>query len=223
MKKIDSILKEWTLKVTKETEMMVVGEPNYSEYYILADSLNSSSVVYSFGIGEDLSFSNKIIEKYGCHVFAFDPTPKAINYVNNHDLSKNCLFHFIPIGVANYDGMTKFHLPTNDDYVSGSIEKWQGLKEESILVQVLKLNSIMTELGHNRIDLLKMDIEGTEFNVCEDIVKSGIEINQICVEIHDRFFEDGYKRLKKMIWELNKVGYYLASRKGDDLTFVKLR
>ena len=39
--------------------------------------------------------------------------------------------------------------------------------EKYIDVNVKKLRSIMNELGHTRIDLLKMDIEGSECDVIE--------------------------------------------------------
>ena len=55
------------------------------------------------------------------------------------------------------------------------------------------------ELGHEKIDILKMDIEGAEFEVIHDIICDGIEFGQLCIEVHDRFFENGDKRLKDSI------------------------
>jgi len=37
----------------------------------------ATAVVYSLGIGEDISFDLALIEKYGARVHAFDPTPKV--------------------------------------------------------------------------------------------------------------------------------------------------
>lgn len=56
----------------------------------------------------------------------------------------------------------------------------------------------MDELGHRRIDILKMDIEGMKFSIFDDIVNSKIDVQQICVEVHDRFYIDGNNRLKEM-------------------------
>ena len=41
--------------------------------------------------------------------------------------------------------------------------------EKYINVNVKKLRSIMNEYGHNNIDLLKMNIEGSECDVIEDM------------------------------------------------------
>lgn len=42
----------------------------------------------------------------------------------------------------------------------------------------------MQQLGHSRIDLLKMDIEGAEYQVFEDLATDMPPIGQIAVEFH---------------------------------------
>ncbi|MEM7012196.1 MAG: hypothetical protein AAF585_11995 [Verrucomicrobiota bacterium] len=39
------------------------------------DDLNEQSVVYSFGVGYDISFDLDLIEQKGCEIHAFVPTP----------------------------------------------------------------------------------------------------------------------------------------------------
>jgi hypothetical protein len=48
----------------------------YGGFYVYPDRLCQESIIYSFGVGEDVSFDLELIEKYNCHVFAFDPTQK---------------------------------------------------------------------------------------------------------------------------------------------------
>lgn len=36
----------------------------------------------NIGLGEDISFSQSIIDKYGLVVHGFDPTPRSIKYIN---------------------------------------------------------------------------------------------------------------------------------------------
>lgn len=45
----------------------------------------------------------------------------------------------------------------------------------------------MSDLHHQQIDLLKLDIEGSEYRVLDEILESQIPIHQIVVEFHDRF------------------------------------
>ncbi len=81
----------------------------------------------------------------------------------------------------------------------------------------------MELLGHKEIDLLKMDIEGTEFSVIPHILKSGIPFQELCVEVHNRFFENGNQLLKDMVQKLNDKGFYIASISDsyEEITFIK--
>ena len=56
----------------------------------LMPKLNEDSIVYSGGVGEDISFDLKLQDKYNCNIFLIDPTQRAIkhfeevkNYYNN--------------------------------------------------------------------------------------------------------------------------------------------
>ena len=42
--------------------------------------LDRDIIVYSFGLGEDIQFEKDVSERHGCVVYAFDPTPKSLNY-----------------------------------------------------------------------------------------------------------------------------------------------
>ncbi len=52
---------------------------SYGGFEVAAGKLDKEGViVYSFGIGEDLSFSDDIIKRFDARVYAYDPTPKSI-------------------------------------------------------------------------------------------------------------------------------------------------
>ena len=179
-------------------------------------------IVYSFGIGEDLSFSEDMLKKWNCDIYAFDPTPKSIKYVQNHHLFKNECFHFFPFGLSDKDGTGYFHLPKNENYVSGSLLKHDGVKDETIEVEFKSLKSIMNQLGHEYIDILKMDIEGSEFSAIKNILSAGIEFKELCVEVHNRMFDNGTEMLKEMISLLKKHGYKIVSLSSncEEITFL---
>ncbi len=52
----------------------------------------------------------------------------------------------------------------------------------------------MKKLGHKQIDLLKMDIEGSEFMALPDILNSKIIFDQLCIETHPRIFPDSVEK-----------------------------
>ena len=84
---------------------------------------------------------------------------------------------------------------------------------------------IISSFGHKKIDILKMDIEGSEFNVLESIFLSNIEIDQILIEFHDRLFVDGEKRRKNAENILRSNGFkiFAVSDSLEEVSFIRTR
>ena len=195
---------------------------SYGGFYVANESLSINSIVYSIGIGEDVSFDLDIIEKYGCKVFAFDPTPKSVNWVYKNVSNKN--FNFSPIGISKEKGSRLFYLPKNDKHVSGSLEKISTVNEEiAVELEFDTLKNQMIKNNHHKIDLLKMDIEGSEYDVIDFILDEKIEINQILVEFHPHLVQNGRKKTKSSIYKLEKFGYKCFARSNSLLEYSFIR
>jgi FkbM family methyltransferase len=192
----------------------------YGGWNIVAKGIDKASVVYSFGIGEDASFDFDLIRRFGMVVHAFDPTPKAIAWVRSQAVPNNFALH--EYGIANFDGRVAFYPPENPNYVSHTILETAGSKHQVIYCPVKRLQTIMKELGHDKIDILKMDIEGAEYQVIEDIRISNIRPAQVLVEFHHRFPKVTIKDTKEGINKLRGVGYALisVSASGEEFSFI---
>ena len=79
--------------------------------------------------------------------------------------------------------------------------------QHAITVEVRSLKSIMKLLGHDHIDILKMNIEGAEYGVIKDIIAENIEIRQILIEFHTSFPNVGVSKTKEAVKQLNENGY----------------
>ena len=88
---------------------------------------------------------------------------------------------------------------------------------------VHRLPTILRKLEHNRIDILKMDIEGAEYEVIEDIVSSPVPIDQVLIEFHHRFENIGVLKTKQAISRMNEAGYWIfnVSASGEEISFIK--
>lgn len=196
----------------------------YGGFYVDPTLVPDNAIVYSFGIGEDISFDKAIIEKHGSKVYGFDPTPKSINYIKNNNTPEQFYFH--PFGIGEKTGTVTFNLPKNKEHVSGSVYGHK-LVDESNAVEVLlkEFKDIVNDLGHRHIDVLKMDIEGSEYAVMEGILNSGIPIKQILVETHERFFDDGLEKGKKFFKQLHDHGYriFAISDTYQEISLVKIQ
>ena len=193
---------------------------NYGGWVLAPESMDKDSIVYSFGVGEDISFDLAIIKKFRVEVNAFDPTPKSIEWVKSQELPIN--FRFYEYGVADYDGEATFYPPENPNHVSHSIVEIDKTKNRTINLKVQRLSTIMKIFGHSYIDVLKMDIEGAEYAVIEDIRLSKILPKQILVEFHHRFPNIGVEKSKDAIRNLRRMGYQLfsISDNGEEYSFI---
>lgn len=158
----------------------------YGGWSIVANSLNDHSVVVDIGLGEDISFSQSLIEKYKLVVHGYDPTPKSVNYIKSIK-QKNFIFHEYAIGTRNET--VKFYLPNNSNHISGSVICEQHLGHRDIDVKMITISDIFKMLKCERIDLFKLDIEGAEFELIKskEFEEYSTQINMICIEFHHRW------------------------------------
>jgi FkbM family methyltransferase len=198
----------------------------HARWCVCPDQLGAASVVYCFGVGEDISFDLELIRRFGLGLHAFDPTPKAIEWLKKQSLPQEFVFH--GFGVADFDGSCKFFPPENPEFVSHTIiERGAELESSSssaaVDAPVYRLASIMKMLGHDRVDLLKMDIEGAEYGVLDDLLASGIVVGQLLLEFHHFWPEVGLEKTKRAIRLLNEAGYQIfsVSASGEEYSFKR--
>ena len=194
-------------------------------WWFTPEGLNRHSIVYSLGVGDEIDFDLSIIEKYGVEVFAFDPTPSSIDMLDSSKLPEQ--FHFHPWAVTAADGSLKFYPRLKKDGTKSDIMftmiPEEETKDDVIEVPALSLSSIVANLGHDRIDMLKMDIEGAEYEVLEGLLESPVLPKQLLVEFHHRFVEDGLNRTYDIINRLREAGYkiFAISEIGREVSFLR--
>ena len=169
--------------------------------------------MYSLGVGEDTVFDKQIIDLYNARIFAFDFTPRSAEYLKRNPVRG---LEFYSFGVASKDGEVMFYAPYQSKNVS-----WSKIprKTQSQAFPVKRLATIMRELGHSHIDILKMDIEGAEYEVLEDMLVSGIRPTQLLVEFQHRFEGVGIGKTKRIMQKLREAGYKVFYVSKDKTEF----
>lgn len=195
----------------------------YGGWEVMTDQLCSETIVYSFGVGEDATFDLSLIERFGLKVQAFDPTPRSAEWVRGRRFPANFIFH--EVGLADFDGIVSFYGPENPEHVSHTILEIPSRKAGAIDVPVKRLSTIKKELGHDAIDILKMDIEGAEYSAIDDMKNSGLRPKQVLVEFHHRFSGVGVDRTKHAVRTLREMGYALfsISESGEEFSFLYIK
>jgi len=90
--------------------------------------------------------------------------------------------------------------------------------ESSPRVQLRSITSIMEELGHTHIDILKIDIEGSEWDFFPPFFETTFPVCQLIVEIHWFNFELAVETMEK----IRRKGFKMHYKEPNFLFFPNL-
>jgi FkbM family methyltransferase len=204
------------LIVRPRSQRTVFLGSDWGGWHVLPNQLDATSIVYSAGVGHDSTFDQELIARTGCTIHGFDPTP--IGKAEGERLAAlEPRYHFHPVGLWDADGEMDFFVPAVENHDSYSIANLSGT-DQSISCEVRRVPSLMAELDHSYIDLLKMDIEGAEHAVIADLLKSRIPVRQLCVEFDQPI---AIRVILRSIRALRGHGFVLIKRKDWDYTFSR--
>ena len=192
----------------------------YGGWALCPRGLGPESIVYSFGIGQDVTFDLSLIARYGLTVYGFDPTPPSIRWVRSQSLTAK--FIFFEYGIAGHDGTAQFYEP--EDWADPSYHMRSDAPKAgaSVTAEVHRLEEIMRRLRHSRVDVMKMDVEGAEYEVIEDLARSKVRPGQLLVEFHGRFKHVGQAKTRRALRLLRRMGYRIVhiSKLGWEFSFI---
>jgi FkbM family methyltransferase len=199
----------------------------YGRWGIDTSLLNSQTRIASFGLGEDVSFERAILDAFGCRIVGFDPTPKSIQYVRNHLSHPQFVHH--PVALASHCGTIQFALPPSEaaDQTSASAVATYRTSGDPRTIEVpcVDLRGALELAGLDRVDVLKMDVEGTEYEVLLQAVndRSLEGVRQLLVEFHHFLPGLTPEKTRHTIAQLKQVGFEIAwiGRTNHEYLFVK--
>lgn len=173
-------------------------------------------VVYDFGVRAQPQFGMALASVVGCEVHAFDPSPVSVAWYrearNQGDIPPN--YHFHPFGAGGLDGFVELaeynwgqvsilRIPSlmkncsgvpPDDRLFTSACQTRYVPHKSFRLKVHTLGTIMRQLKHERVDILKVDVEGSEHAFLKDAVDTGAmhAVEQLALEWHHYPFDPIY-------------------------------
>jgi hypothetical protein len=172
--------------------------------YVIADNLDSTNQVLSFGVGSNFDFESDLAKK-GKVIYMFDGTLKNTpkNTLNVNFINKN-------VYGSSFIESEKLKPNRNDNYLHiNDIFSKNLIRDAAGKLVALNLDSDI---------LLKMDIEGAEYDAITSLEKFYFDsFSQIVIEFHDiyRNLFQGENKLIKSIAILNKT-HELISIHGNN-------
>jgi FkbM family methyltransferase len=193
------------LRPRSPEELVHLGT-GYGGWWVPVSVLRPGAVAYCAGAGEDISFDTALHDR-GFRVITVDPTPRAVAHVTAVS-PKSDRYTFVPVGLWDEPGEMRFYVPRDPESDNYSIVNLQR-SSEYVTAKVETLRSLMDEFGDAAIDILKLDIEGSEHRVIKSFLDSGIRPRVVCIEfdqpVRMRTLMQSIKNLKASGYQLVKI------------------
>ena len=154
------------------------------------DNLNENSIVMDLG-GYKGEWASNIYSKYLCNVFVFEPAPFFYQKLKKR-FERNPKIRIYPFGLGSQDKEEKIYLNAE----STSIHKKKGKPEN---ISIKNFETFLKQNDIKKIGLIKINIEGSEYDLLEFIIKNGLaeQIENIQVQFHN-FVENAETKMKQI-------------------------
>jgi FkbM family methyltransferase len=173
-------------------------------------------------VGDNIAWELALIKRFGVTVHAFDPTPASVAWIHQQALPDK--FWFSPLGIASHNGWSRFRLPQRGsrfNYEPFAANEQSPGRDEATL-PVRRLATMLKQQDCPFPDVLKLDIEGGEYAVLDDVLASGIRPRQILVEFHHHRRGGRLAETVAAVRQLNSAGYQIfhVSRRALEFSFL---
>jgi hypothetical protein len=114
---------------------------DYGGWIVPISLLSSSAICSCVGLGEDITFDLALIDTFGCEVYAFDPTPRAVRHVERtaKDVSR---YHVLAVGLWSKNEVLKVFAFKRLDHVSHSVVNLENARD-CFEVQCYRISRLM--------------------------------------------------------------------------------
>jgi FkbM family methyltransferase len=181
---------------------------NYEEFFIdrVYDILDIKNPGIVMDIGANLGVWTKYILYRGAEkVYCFEPNKKAIEHLKK-TLSDDSNTRIIEKAVYKENSILKFFIDEKNSLTSSLLE--QSGHSPAYDVEAITLEESLDLIGESKVDLIKIDIEGAEFDIIDRMDnKTAERINSLLIEYHDFYFPEGMAKVQKMENKLKSMGY----------------
>jgi FkbM family methyltransferase len=190
----------------------------YGGWQIPEGAVGPRDVCYCIGAGGDISFDLELIRRYGAVVRAVDPV-EAYEIAALEAAEGEPRFSFRRAAVTTVDGpirMQSHHEPDSRSLSAAGLYDTDQWSE----VRGCTLATLMREFADDHIDLLKIDVEGIEYELVPtlDLVALGVRV--FSIQLHHT---GTVREAMRLIDELRRQGFRLvAQRPAVKLTFSRL-
>lgn len=201
----------------------------YGGWWLLAPAVGRDPLLVDCGLGKDISFPVAFLDRFGGRVIGVDPNPAALEYSLAHrpegmEVRPEAFWTQAGCELTFHLPRSLAELPQGADGVSGSLlasHSYAGTR--TVAVRTTSLPEILAQAGREECDVLKMDIEGAEYDVLEAQCRSG-EIRrarQLLVEYHHHCTDRTLADTQQSIARIEASGFKLLHTEDRNCVFLR--
>ena len=163
-------------------------------------NFDTNAVIFDVGAFKG-GWAYYALQKYNCNIYLFEPVKEYYNYCcTRYKSNKNVkIFNY---GLEDKNSMLEISL--SDE--GSSLYRNNGKKE---LIEIKKISDVIQELNIKTIDLLKLNIEGGEYKLIDNLSENDLlkNIKHLQIQFHSDMDKDGSKRDKaiELILKTHKI------------------
>jgi FkbM family methyltransferase len=189
----------------------------YGGWVVPAELIDAQWTCWCVGAGSDVSFDVRLLA-LGARVRSFDPF-ELFKRQAEAEAGNSERYSFHVCAIAPEDGPVTMY--GRQDEEAGSVSGVNLYHVDTAFEKEGRsLHSLKEELGDERIDLLKLDVEGMEYDLLETLDPSELGVRILCIEFHPSD-DAGPERAMAAIERLRTQGYEpVNAQDGTDFTFV---
>jgi FkbM family methyltransferase len=201
----------------------------YGGWWIFAPAVPRDPLLIDCGLGVDISFPAAFLERFGGRVVGVDPNPAALEYARAHrprgmevlaaafwsEAGRELGFH-LPRPPAE--------LPKGADGVSGSLlSSHEYAGKSKLTVRTTSLAELLAQSAREECDVLKLDIEGAEYEVLDALCQSGAirRARQLLIEFHHHCTEHTLEDTRRRIARVEASGFRLQHTEDRNCVFLR--
>lgn len=206
-------------------------EGDVAIYFYLKDNLDKNTLFIDIGAG--IGTFTLIGAKYAKHVFAFEPCPihydKLIKNITLNSFKNVTLYK---VGLSSRKGFGKLHIPKSNNLGMASLYKEfeKGSDNSSHYEVEIKLDILDSyiDIVHQYTDknskiLIKMDVEGHEFDVLEGAKEFIYKYNPIIIsELNVKFIQKSGKSIDYLFKFADSENYELYILRNENYSYYTL-
>lgn len=167
-------------------ELIRLGKDNDGGYLVCKNSVKTSTALISFGLNDDCSFEQDFKKKNNIHVICFDCNTgvslwfkKFRRALRKIVKGETRLLKDFLINIYNYYSFFSKN--------SSSLYKFRivGKKNNDLSSNEINISTILKTNNLKKDFFLKIDIEGSEYEILEDVILFAKFLSGLVIEFHD--------------------------------------